>query len=163
MDDRISDLLGIVRDEIQLYCDLVEHAREKTSLLVEGRVDAILESNKIDETLALRLRAMEMKRLRLCDDLMVAFGIPREEFTLSKLAERLEHSHALEIRTQVKHFKNVAKQLKHAGTRNRKLIEQALNYSKGMIAVIANASGAYQPSGVFEKIPAMQPTFSQRA
>jgi hypothetical protein len=163
MEDRISDLLGIVRDEIQLYCDLVEHAREKTSLLVQGRADAILESNKIDETFCFQLQAMEMKRVSLCDDLIIAFGIPREEFTLTKLAERLEHPHALEIRTQIKLFQNVVKKLKQVGMRNRKLTEQALNYSKGMMAAIANASGAYQPSGVFEKIPVIQPTFSQRA
>jgi hypothetical protein len=163
MEDRISDLLGIVRDEIQLYCDLVEHAREKTSLLVQGRADAILESNKIDEKFCFQLQEMEMKRVPLCDDLIMAFGIPREEFTLAKLAERLEHPHASEIRTQIKLLQNVVKKLKLVGMRNRKLTEQALNYSKGMMAVIANASGAYQPSGVFEKIPAIQPTFSQRA
>jgi hypothetical protein len=163
MEDRVSDLLGIVRDEIQLYCDLVEHAREKTSLLVQGRADAILESNKIDEMFCFQLQAMEMKRLKLCDDFIIAFGIPREEFTLVILAERLEPPHASEIRTQIKLLKNVIKKLKQISMRNRKLTEQALNFSKGMMSVIANASGAYQPSGVFEKMPAIQPTFSQRA
>jgi hypothetical protein len=163
MEDRISDLLGIVREEIQLYRDLVEHAREKTSLLVQGRVDAILESNKIGEELLFQLQGMEMKRVSLCNDFILAFGIPREEFTLNKLAERLELPHALEIRTQIKLFQNVAKQLKNIGMRNQKLTDQALNYSKGMMMVIANASGAYQSSGVFEKIPAIMPTFSQRA
>jgi len=163
MEDRISDLLGIVRDEIQLYCDLVEHAREKTNLLVQGRADAILESNKIDEAFSLQLQAMEMKRKSLCNDLIMTFGIPREEFTLAILAERLEHPHAMEIRAQIKLFQKTVKQLKHVNLRNRKLIRQALNYSKGMMGIIANASGAYQPSGVFEKIPIMRPTFSQSA
>jgi hypothetical protein len=163
MEDQISDLLGIVRDEIQLYCDLVEHARKKTSLLVQGRADAILESNKIDETFCFQLRGMEMKRARLCDDLIKAFGIPREEFTIAKLAEHLAPPHASEIRTKIKLLQNEVKKLKLVGMLNRKLTEQALNYSKGMMALIANASGAYQPSGVFEKIPAIQPTFSQRA
>jgi hypothetical protein len=163
MEDRISDLLGIVRDEIQLYKDLVKHAREKTSLLVQGRADAILESNKIDETFFHQLQVMKAKRLSLCNDLLLAFGIPREGFTLDKLAERLDSPHALEIRTQIKLFQNVAKQLKHVGIRNRKLTVQALNYSKGMMAIIANASGSYQASGVFEKIPAIQPIFSQTA
>jgi hypothetical protein len=163
MEDRISDLLGIVRDEIQLYSDLLEHARKKTSLLVQGRVDAILESNKIDETLFHQLQVMKAKRLRLCNDLILAFGISREGFTLTSLAERLEHPHALEIRTQIKLFQNLVKQLEYVGMRNRKLTQQALNYSKGMLETIANALGAYQPSGVFEKLPAMQPAFSQRA
>jgi hypothetical protein len=163
MEDRISDLLGIVRDEIQLYCDLLEHARKKTNLLVQGRADAILESNKIDETLFHQLQLMKEKRSCLCNDLGLAFGISREGFTLAKLAELLEPLHASEIKKQIKLFKNIARQLKPVCMRNRKLTEQALNYSKGMVTLIANASGAYQSSGVFEKIPAIQPIFSQRA
>ena len=49
MTDRISDLLGIIREEINLYRDLVEQARRKTSLLVQGSVEAIQESNRIEE------------------------------------------------------------------------------------------------------------------
>jgi hypothetical protein len=163
MEDRISDLLGIVRDEIQLYRDLLAHAQKKTNLLVQGCADAILESNKIDETFVCQLKAMKAKRLSLCNDLILAFGIPREGFTLAKLAERLENPHALEIRAQIQLFQNVVKQLEYFDIRNQKLTEQALNYSKRMMAAIANALGAYQPSGVFERIPAIQPTFSQRA
>lgn len=163
MDDRIADLLGIVRDEISLYRDLVGHARHKTTLLVQGRTDAILESNKIEETLHGRLRALEPGMLRLCSDLSFAFRIPREEFTLTALAERLEPPLALEIRTQVTLLHNCIRQLKSVSARNRKLTEKSLHYAQGMLALISNASGSYQPSGTFEPIPSMQPTFSQRA
>jgi hypothetical protein len=161
MEDRISDLLGMVRDEIRLYRDLIENARKKTNLLVQGRAEAILESNRIEETYFLRLQAIELKRLRLCNELSFAFRIPREEFTLTLLAEHLDHTYALEITTQVKLFRNAVLEMTHISTGNRKLIEQALHYSKGMLAMIANASGSYQPSGVFENIPTIQPTFSQ--
>ena len=33
MDDRISNLLEIIRDEISLYRELMEHARRKTAIL----------------------------------------------------------------------------------------------------------------------------------
>ena len=163
MSDPISDLLGIVREEINLYRDLVEHARRKTALLVQGSAEAILESNRIEETFNSKLRALEMEMTRICRDLGRAFRIPREELTLMKLADHLEQSLALEIRSQTALFRNIVKQLKSVSQRNMRLIEKSIHYSRGLLALIANASGSYRPNGLFEQIPSIQPTFSQRA
>jgi len=163
MDDRISDLLGIVREEISIYRDLIEHARRKTAFLVQGRVEAILESNKIEEAFNIKLRNLESEMARLCHDLGQSFRIPREEFTLMKLADSLEQSLALEIRTQSTLFRNMVNQLKSVSQRNMRLIERSIHYSRGLLALISNASGSYQQSGLFEPIPPIQPTFSQRA
>jgi len=163
MDDRVSDLLGIVREEIHLYRDLIEHARRKTALLVQGRADAILESNRSEEIFNVKLRELEAEMARLCQDLGRSLRIPREEFTLMKLAENLENSLALELRAQTTLFRNIVKQLKSVNQRNMRLIEKSLHYSKGLLALIANVSGSYQQTGLFEPMPSVQPTFSQRA
>jgi hypothetical protein len=163
MTDRISDLLGIVREEINLYRDLVEHARRKTSLLVQGSVESILESNKIEESFNSRLRELELEMTHLCDELGTAFRIPREEFTLMKLADNLEQSLALEIRAQTALFQNHIQQLKSVSQRNMRLIEKLCQYSRGLLAILSNASGSYRKSGLFEQMPSIQPTFSQRA
>jgi len=131
MDDRISDLLGIVREEINLYRDLTEHARRKTALLVQGRVEAILESNKSEESFNIKLRSLESEMARLCCDLAQFFRIPREEFTLMRLADSLEQSLALELRTQTALFRNIVKQLKSVTQRNMRLIERSIHYSEG--------------------------------
>jgi hypothetical protein len=163
MDDRVSDLLGIVRKEINLYRELIEHARLKTALLIQGRVEAILESNKVEEAFNLQLRDLETEMVRLCHDLSESFRIPREEFTLIKLSDSLEQSLALEIRTQIILFRNMVKQLKTISQRNRKLMEKSLHFAQGLLALISNASSSYKPTGMFEPIPSTQPTFSQRA
>jgi len=77
MESRISDLLRIVREEIAIYRDLIEHARHKTALLVQGRVDALLESNKTEETFNIKLRILETEMSRLCVDLCGALKISR--------------------------------------------------------------------------------------
>jgi hypothetical protein len=163
MHDAVSDLLRIIREEVNLYRDLVEHARRKTVLLVQGSVEAILESNKIEEAFNARLRTLEMEMARLCQELGRAFQIPREEFTLMKLAEIIEQPLALEIRSQTTLFRNIVRQLKSVNQRNRKLIEKSLHYSRGLLAIFGNASGSYRRNGLFEQIPSIQPTYSQRA
>lgn len=163
MHNPVSDLLGIIREEINLYRDLVEHARRKTALLVQGSVDAILESNKIEEAFNSKLRTLEMEMARLCQEIGRTFQIPREEFTLMKLAESIEQPLALEIRSQTTLFRNIVRQLKAVNQRNRKLIEKSLHYSRGLLTIFSNASGSYRQNGLFEQIPSIQPTFSQRA
>jgi len=163
MNDRIPDLLGVIREEINLYRDLVEHARRKTALLVQGRVEAILESNKIDEMFSAKLLAFETEMADICFDLSQAFHIPRKEFTLMKLADSLEQSLAHEIKSQTALFRNIVNQLKAVNQRNVKLIERSLRYSEGLLALFSNATSSYQPTGLFEPIPNLQPTFSQRA
>jgi hypothetical protein len=162
-DNRISDILGIIREEINLYRDLMEHARRKTALLVQGGVEAILESNKTEEAFNSRLRSLEAEMARLCQELCVMFRIPREEFTLMKLADRLEQSLALEIRSQTTLFRNIVKQLKSVTQRNMRLIQRSLHYSKGLLDLVSNATSSYQQTGLFQPIPSVQPKFSQDA
>jgi hypothetical protein len=163
MNDRISDLLRIVREEIKLYRDLIEHTRRKTALLAQGRVEAIHESNKVEDTFNVKLRILENEMVRLCSDLAQAFGIPREEFTLMKLADSLEQSLAQEIRSQTVLFRNLVNQLKSVAQRNMRLIERSIYYSRGLLDLLSNATGSYQHTGLFKSVPSVRPTFSQRA
>ncbi len=162
MGDPVSDLLGIVREEINLYRNLIEHTQQKTALLVQGSIDAIQESNRIDESFNAKLRALEVEMGRVCRELGQGFCIPREEFTLMELADKLDPSIAFEIRSQTTHFREIVNQLKSISRRNRTLIEKSVHCSRGLLSLISNASGSYRQNGMFEQIPSIQPSFSQR-
>jgi hypothetical protein len=125
MDDRIRNLLQIVSQEIALYRDLTEHARHKSALLAKGQAEAIRESKRIEEVFNNRLRNLENEMAHLAHDLCRIFRIPREEFTLTRLADTLEHSLALEIRYRTALFLNIVRQLKSVTQRNMKLVEKS--------------------------------------
>jgi hypothetical protein len=163
MDVRISDLLKIFQEEINLYRDLIEHERRKTALLVQSPVEALQESNRTDEMHNVRLRALEMKMIGLCQDLCLSFQIPREEFTLMKLANCLDPSLDLEIKTQTRLLRNIVKQFKAISQHNIRLMERSIHYSGGVLALISNALGSYRRTGLFDPIPSVQPAYSQRA
>jgi len=156
MDDKVSDLLEIVRKEINLYRDLIEHVRRKTALLVQGRVQEILESNLVDETYNMRLRTLEGQMTRICHDLGQSFRIPREEVSLMRLADNLEQSLAQELRIQATLFRNIVKQLKSVNQRNMRLVERSLHYSRGLLALVSRQPRWLKP------IPHIPQTFSPR-
>ena len=163
MDKLLADVLRILREEIELYRNLAEHARQKTALLVSGRVDAILESNKTDETYNLKLRILEDELSRLCGELSRAFEIPCEEFTLLRLADGVSQSIAAEIKAQTNLFKNIIAELKSINHRNTMLIESSVRYSRGLLDFLYSASGSYQQNGMFRPMASLQTTVSRRA
>ena len=163
MERWISDILRIVREEIAIYRDLVEHARRKTALLVRGQVDEILESNKIEETFNIKLRILENEMVRLCSDLCKALKIPREEFTLLKLADGVEQPLAAEIKFQTNLFRHIIDQLKSVNQRNRRLVESSIHYSRGLLDFLSNFTTSYQETGLFKPYAAVQTTFSHQA
>jgi len=163
MDERISDLLGIIKEEDSLYRDLIEHAKEKTVLLAQGRVEAIQESNKVEETLNIKIRFLENEMKRLCSEICQVAGIALEEFTLEKLAEKLEQPASMQLKSQTDLLRNSVMELKAVSQRNLQLVETSIQYSQGLLGLISNATSPYQRTGLFRSIPAVQPTFSHRA
>jgi hypothetical protein len=163
MEEQINALMNLVREEIALYRELIAHARKKTALLVRGSLEAILESNKIDETFNIKLRMLEDEVARTCEQLSSMLHIAREEFTLLKLADGLEHSVAAEIRSQSLLFKNLVAQLKGVNQRNHKLVESSLHYSRGLLDFIANATSSYESNGMFRPYSTARSTISSKA
>ena len=163
MESSISALLSLIREEIGIYRDLIEHARRKTAILVQGRAEELLESNKIEETFNIKLKFLETEVKRICSELSQAFNIPRAEFTLLRLAEGSEPSVLDEIKSQTGLFRNLIDQLKSVNQRNMKLIESSRRYSRGLLDFLSNATSSYQGTGLFAAHPAIRTTISHRA
>jgi hypothetical protein len=163
MEEQVAALLNLVREEISLYRDLIEHARKKTPLLVRGPLEAILESNKIDETYNVKLRMLENEVARICHGLAQTLHIACDDFTLLRLAEDVEQSIAAEIKSQSTLFKHLVAQLKSVNQRNRKLVENSMHFSQGLLDFISNATSSYQNTGLFRPYSAVTNTISNKA
>jgi len=161
MKEQISELLGIIRDEIRFYHDLLECEQHKTSLLSGGRLEELVECNSNEQDCVIHLQELEKKRLRLCEKFCKELGIPREEFTLSHLAESLDVPH--ELNESAALLRNIVQNTRDLSARNSGLIEKPLRYAEGMLTIFSNAVGPYQPNGTFNAEASVQPTFSQNA
>jgi len=161
MKEQISELLGILHDEIRCYHELLECEQRKTALLAGGRVEELIECNKTEEESVIHLQKLETKRLCLCEGLCEELQIPREEFTLTRLAEFLDNSNELDESAAV--LRNLARNVQVVGARNRDTLEKPLRYVEGMLTIFSNMSGPYQPDGTFNAEASVYPTFSQNA
>lgn len=163
MTDSIANLLQLIGEEIELHGALAEHARRKTLLLAQGNSEAIQDANRTEEALAGRLRELQTCAKSLCAELASRYQIPSSGFSLEKLARRVDESSAQKIRSLISRFRGVAGELKAVNERNRRISEKALHYSRGLVALMGNSAGAYQPNGLFEQALPAGPAFSTRA
>jgi flagellar biosynthesis/type III secretory pathway chaperone len=161
MNERIPILLGILRDEIRLYQELLECEERKTTLLAEGRVEELEECNKTEENTAIHIQDLEVKRKSLCQKLCVELGIPQEELTPARLAESLDNPRELNETAAL--LRDVVERVQLTAARNRDLIKKPLHYTEGMLTIFSNAAGPYQPDGTFNAEASILPTFSKDA
>jgi len=161
--EQVSELLEIIRDEIRSYHDLLECEQRKTVLLTGGRVDVeeLMNCNKTEEESVVRLQELEARRLSLCGKLCEEFEIPREEFTLTRLAEFLDNPNEFDESAAL--LRNVAQSVQVVGAHNQALIEKPLRYTEGMLSIFSNAVVPYQPNGTFNLETFIHPTFSKNA
>jgi len=161
MKEQVHELLEIIRDEIRSYNGLLECEELKTTLLTGGRLEELVECNKTEEGCIVRLQGLEAKRLSLSEKLCVQLGIPREEFTLARIAESLDDSHEFDESAAL--LRDIVERVQVVLDRNYGLIEKPLRYAEGLLSIFSNAAGPYQPDGTFNAEASVLPTFSQDA
>jgi hypothetical protein len=159
MKEHIPELLGIMREEIRLYNDMLECEQRKTELLIGGHVEELMECNKTEEERIVQLRELETKRLSICEDLCRKLEIPREDFTLTRLTESLDGPHGLDEAAAL--LLDVVQRVQVVGEHNQSLIEKRLRHAEEMVTMVSNAAGPYQPDGTFNLEASVHPTFSQ--
>ena len=161
MNEQITELLGILRDEIGSYHDILECEQRKVALLTGGPVEDLMECNKTEEDSIIRLQELEAKRLRICEKLCDELGIPREEFSLARLAESIESPNELDESAAL--LREVVRNVQVVGARNSAMIEKPLRYVEGMLTIFSNVAGPYQSDGTFNPEASVDPTFSKNA
>jgi len=161
MKEQVHELLEILRDEIGYYNDLLECEQLKTTLLTGGRLEELMECNKTEEDCIIRLQGLEAKRVSLSEKLCERLGIPREEFTLKRIADSLDDSR--EFNESAALLRDIVERVQVVLDRNYGLIEKPLRYAEGLLSIFSNAAGPYQPDGTFNTEASVLPTFSQDA
>jgi len=161
MKEQVHELLEIIRDEIRFYNDLLECEQLKTTLLTDGRLEELVECNKTEEDCIIRLQGLEVKRLSISEKLCGQLGIPREEFTLARIAGSLNDSR--ELNESAALLRDIVERVQVVLERNYGLIEKPLRYTEGLLSIFSNAAGPYQPDGTFNTEATVLPTFSKDA
>lgn len=149
----ISELISVLDQEASVYEDILKISQNKTSIIVEGKVNELEKIVKYEQSLVLQMAKMEDQREKLINKISAEIGVKPEEITLTIIINYAGKEQGTVLKNQQEKIQKAVKELTSANDLNSKLIKSSLDYisfSLNIFASAGNADNNYGLSG--EKI-----------
>ena len=143
----IEELIKVLEQETKKYNDLLKISKDKTNIIIEGKVSELESIVKLEQSIILDMSKLEDLREKLVEKLSDSMGLDASEITISTLAGRVNDSYAQKLRTCQKTLSEVINELKDTNSLNLKLIKNSLEYIDFSINVLTAADPACNTYG----------------
>lgn len=143
-------LFEVLDQQISLYESILSLAKKKKDVIVEGKVAELDNFIKMEQALVMRVGKLEQQREKIATEIAQSIGINNESFTMTEIAESLDHYQQNKFKQYQQNFSKILEELKGANQLNSKLIEQSLEYIEFSINVMAGSqaqSNEYENKG----------------
>lgn len=133
-----NNLIQILEEEITVYRHFLDLVRHEYNILMESKLDALVENNKAKEAMIVKLKSLERIRDKRAKDLTIAVGaqsaiINNEPLTLLQLAGKLEMAMGDRLRSIHATLELLIKRVKENNHKNEALVQSALTNIKGAL------------------------------
>lgn len=150
MQKNIRELLSILDQIIRVYEDILGLAKEKTDLVVAGKVAELENLVKLEQSLVIQVGRLEQQREETVGKMAEALEMDKKDFTLSNIMSLLDHEQQKQIKEYGQKLIQTLEQLKATNDLNSKLIKHALEYidfSLNLITTSPIPDNTYEDKG----------------
>ena len=156
----IQELISILKEEQQIYDELIPIASEKTKVIIKNNLESLQKITEQEQEFVDRVTVLEKKRSEVIINIGIIMNRKPEELTLTEIIKMLKNQPEEQKRLSDIHnnLKRTIQRLQTINYQNRSLIEQSLemiefnmnliqstrmspgnNYTKGAITTDAPA------------------------
>ena len=135
-----NNLVQVLEEEITVYRHFLDLVRHEFNILVESKLDALIENNKSKDAMITKLKGLERIREKRARDITMALGMypsgmvqGADPITLLQIASKLEMSQADKLRTIHATLELLIKRTKENNAKNEVLVQSALTNIKGAL------------------------------
>lgn len=149
LNDLIIQLGGILKEEADIYDDILKVSKQKTSIIVEGKVNELEKIVKMEQSFIFKIAGLESKREALIGKLSGLMGQKPEELTISSIADHSDEKESIMLKNVQQSMVGLIKELCNSNELNSRLIKNSLdyiNFSIGLFANIGNEDNNYSPN-----------------
>ncbi|MDP4179503.1 MAG: flagellar protein FlgN [Bacillota bacterium] len=139
MDCLYNELINILDNEIATYNDIYKISKEKTDIIVEGKVSELEKIVQAEQQLILRVTQIENQRETIIFKISRALKLKSEEITLTTLIEIVQGDLGEKLRSQQESLSKLVKELTNLNDLNSKLIRNSLDYINFSLNLFANS------------------------
>ena len=151
MQEQLTELVTVLRQEIEQYRRLLAVVRRERGRIVRGELAGVVEAVRKKEAITQELANLEAARAALLDRLREELGDPGSPFTLAQAAALAPAKHGQTLREIVIEFRGVVGLLMAANEVNRTLLDRSLDFVQGSLELFRTVATApaYTSGGRF--------------
>lgn len=124
----IDALINVIEKENSIYEDIAKLSKNKTDIIVKGKVAELENIVKIEQSLVLQIGKCEDAREKLVEALSKQLNLDPDKLTISELLKHLNQSQAQKLKNSQDKMAVLLKDLKNLNEMNSKLIKNSLEY-----------------------------------
>jgi hypothetical protein len=130
-------LIDNLNKQIRSYEDLLQLARKKGKVLVDGQVHQLDKLLQAEQALILKTGRLEEERLRLLEDLAKEYNLAPQDMTLKGVCLRLPGETRREATGLEEKLQGLLGKLREANHLNQQLIKQSLDYIEFSLGLVS--------------------------
>jgi flagellar biosynthesis/type III secretory pathway chaperone len=144
----VDELAKTLDKETGIYRDLLDIAKKKTNIIVEGKVKELESVTRLEQQLIGRTAGIEENREEIVGKISKELGLSSEELTLTMISEHLDAGQAQELEKQRTQITDILNELKKTNQLNARLIKNSLDYIDFSINLLTDP-GASDDAGSY--------------
>lgn len=146
--DRVNQLVAVLEEQIKVYRHLLETVRKEKDILVSANLDELNDNNRAKEAMLIKVRALEVERLRVAAELHRDLRLPGDEPRLLDLARGLDEANAERLRSIHNVLELLLRRVQEYNRQNETLVQSALSNITGAMNAI---KGTLQDKATYQK------------
>ncbi len=154
MEKLLTDILGSLEQEKEIYKELIDLSTRKTDIILKKKVDVLDKLVDLEQELIEHIRKLELNRQKQIEELAKVKDVEPNTITLSMLMEWSEGDIKLKFENLQEEFTRIIDRQNHLNEINAKLIRTNLEYIDFALSLITGegASGSiYEKEGKVSK------------
>lgn len=154
IENLLSDLVGILDNEIEQYRTLIDTLVDQRRYFTNGDIASFEEINKRQGTLVLKIKTLEEARKSIISQFAHCLNIPKEEVTLAKLSPLINKPYDECLSVLSEDIITIIGDLESIRESNAYFIKHSLHYVSGVLRIFASShspSVKYSNNGQIEQ------------
>lgn len=146
----VGELIRILEQETRVYDSISKIAKDKTKIIIEGKVNDLENIVKLEQSLVLQIGRLEDQRESIVEQCSKKLGLDISKLTISELHKHVDENDGEKLKKAQENMVGVLNGLKSSNELNSKLIKNSLDFISFSINLYADISGGnnnYESSG----------------
>jgi len=146
----VEELEKVLQQEIELYRTYAATLSKDSDLMATLKVEELEKSNKVKNTLLLKLKALDQARQNLVRQFAVAHQMSEENIRIADICERVSSAEAMRLKTLRDELQSIILELKGIQHSTISLAQTSLNWVNSTISSLhrlLSPTGTYNLQG----------------